>query len=142
MCDSVILCDKQCWSPASFGYIRWHLCVNLNILIHSCPPFQHLLSERLTSLGIMGPPRVPPLNPSETIVLSEHYRKSTITIKNGFGYIRRHLCVNLNILSMNYSNIYIYAWLLWMAYKVINNSLIHWRSITGTFNPCKAFELY
>ena len=26
------------------------------------------------SLGIMGAPRVPPLNPSETIVLSEHYR--------------------------------------------------------------------
>ena len=34
-----------------------------------CPPFQHLLSERLTSLGIMWEPRVPPLNPSETIVL-------------------------------------------------------------------------
>ena len=29
----------------------------------------HLLSERLTSLGIMGAPRVPPLNFSETIVL-------------------------------------------------------------------------
>ena len=41
---------------------------------HSCPPFQHLLSEGLTSLGIMGAPRVPPLNPPETIVLSEHYR--------------------------------------------------------------------
>ena len=39
-----------------------------------CPSFQHLLSERLASLGIMGAPRVPPLNPSETIVLSEHYR--------------------------------------------------------------------
>ena len=26
------------------------------------------------SLGIMGAPRVPPLNPSESIVLSEHYR--------------------------------------------------------------------
>ena len=36
--------------------------------------FQHLLSERLTSLGIMGEPPVPPLSPSETIVLSEHYR--------------------------------------------------------------------
>ena len=38
-------------------------------LTHSCPPFQHLLSERLTSLGIMEAPRVPPLNPAETIVL-------------------------------------------------------------------------
>ena len=26
------------------------------------------------SLGIMGAPRVPPLNPEESIVLSEHYR--------------------------------------------------------------------
>ena len=43
-------------------------------LTHACPPFQHLLSERLTSLGIRGEPRVPPLDPSETIVLSEHYR--------------------------------------------------------------------
>ena len=41
----------------------------LSLLTHSCPPFQHLLSERLKSLGLMGEPRVPPLNPSETIVL-------------------------------------------------------------------------
>ena len=27
------------------------------------PNLQHLLSERLTSLGIMGAPQVPPLNP-------------------------------------------------------------------------------
>ena len=33
-------------------------------------PFQHLLYERLTSLGKMGAPRVTPLNPSETVVLS------------------------------------------------------------------------
>ena len=39
------------------------------VLTHFCPPFQHLLSETLTSLGIMGEPRVPPLNPTETIVL-------------------------------------------------------------------------
>ena len=38
-------------------------------LTHFCPPFHHLLSEKLMSLGIMGAPRVPPLNPSETIVL-------------------------------------------------------------------------
>ena len=58
------------------------ICTNFNVseassaatLTHSCLPFQNLLSERLTSLGIMGAPRVPPLNPSETIVLSEHYR--------------------------------------------------------------------
>ena len=36
------------------------------IFAHRCvfaTKFQHLLSERLTSLGIMGAPRVPPLNP-------------------------------------------------------------------------------
>ena len=43
-------------------------------LTHFFPTFQHVLSERLTSLGIMGEPRVPPLNPPESIVLSEHYR--------------------------------------------------------------------
>ena len=31
-------------------------------------------TERLTSVGIMGEPRVPPFNFSETIVLSEYYR--------------------------------------------------------------------
>ena len=46
----------------------------LRFIMTDRPPFQHSLSERLTSLGIMGEPRVPPLNPSETIVLSEHYR--------------------------------------------------------------------
>ena len=29
----------------------------LSALTHSCPPFQHLLSERLTSLSIMGTPQ-------------------------------------------------------------------------------------
>ena len=43
-------------------------------LTHFIPPFQHLLSERLTSFGIMGEPWVPPLNPSETIVLSRFSR--------------------------------------------------------------------
>ena len=51
-----------------------HTATYISLLTHSCPPFQHLLSERLMSLGIMGAPRVPHLNPSETIVLSEHYR--------------------------------------------------------------------
>ena len=32
------------------------------------------------SLGIMGEPRVPPLNPSESIVLSEHYRKEPLRV--------------------------------------------------------------
>ena len=35
------------------------------------------------SLGIMGAPRVPPLDPSETIVLSEHYRLYRTVGKNG-----------------------------------------------------------
>ena len=44
-------------------------------LTHLCPPLRSTFAVRETrSLGIMGEPRVPPLNPSETIVLSEHYR--------------------------------------------------------------------
>ena len=44
-------------------------------LTHLCPPLRSTFAVRETaSLGIMGSPRVPPLNPSETIVLSEHYR--------------------------------------------------------------------
>ena len=38
-------------------------------LTHFCTPFQHLLFERLMSLGMMGAPRVPTLNLSEMIVL-------------------------------------------------------------------------
>ena len=65
--------------PVVDGYVLQHaiiksplggeFLVNQVINTHSCQPFQHLLSERLTSLSIMGVPRVPPLNPSETIVL-------------------------------------------------------------------------
>ena len=39
-------------------------------LTHLCPPLRSTFAVRETaSLGIMGAPRVPPLNPSETIVL-------------------------------------------------------------------------
>ena len=42
---------------------------------HLCPPLRSTFAVRETaSLGIMGEPRVPLLNPSETIVLWEHYR--------------------------------------------------------------------
>ena len=44
-------------------------------LTHLCRPVRSKFAVRETaSLGIMGAPRVPPLNPSESIVLSEHYR--------------------------------------------------------------------
>jgi len=52
-------------------FFRTNCCVCCYARTHFCQQFQHLLSERLTSLGIMGAPRVPPLNPSETIVLSK-----------------------------------------------------------------------
>ena len=50
-----------------------------NILIYGQMPRLHTVRSTFAvretaSLGIMGEPRVPPLNPSETIVLSEHYR--------------------------------------------------------------------
>ena len=39
---------------------KWVVDRNVSLLLtHSCPPFQHLLSERLTSLGIIGAPKVP-----------------------------------------------------------------------------------
>ena len=42
---------------------------------HLFPPLRSTFAVRETaSLGIMGAPRVPPLNPSESIVLSKHYR--------------------------------------------------------------------
>ena len=44
-------------------------------LTHLCRPVRSTFAVRETaSLGIMGAPRVPPLNPSESIVLWEHYR--------------------------------------------------------------------
>ena len=46
-------------------------------LTHLCRPVRSTFAVRETaSLGTMGEPRVPPLNPSETIVLTEHYRIS------------------------------------------------------------------
>ena len=45
------------------------------LLSYFCPPVRSTFAVRETAfLGIMGEPRVPLLNPSETIVLSEHYR--------------------------------------------------------------------
>ena len=42
---------------------------------HLCQPLRSTFAVRETaSLGIIGAPRVPPLNPSESIVLSKHYR--------------------------------------------------------------------
>ena len=49
--------------------------VDVTTLTHLCRPVRSKFAIRETaSLGIMGEPRVPPLNPSESIVLSEHYR--------------------------------------------------------------------
>ena len=58
----IICTDKAGWLTTAIKICTFDL-------THLCPPVQHLLSERLTSLGIMGASRVPPLNPSETIVL-------------------------------------------------------------------------
>ena len=44
-------------------------------LTHLCRLVRSTFAVRETaSLGIMGEPRVPPLNPSESIVLPKHYR--------------------------------------------------------------------
>ena len=48
-----------------------HIICILSDLTHLCLPVRSTFAVRETaSLGIMGPPRVPPLNPSELIVLS------------------------------------------------------------------------
>ena len=54
----------------------YYLCTNSplqsSILSHLCRPVRSTSAVRETaSLGIMGAPRVPPLNPSESIVLSD-----------------------------------------------------------------------
>ena len=50
----------------------FYVCIYVS---HLCRPVRSTFVVRETaSLGIMGEPRVPPLNPSESIVLSEHYR--------------------------------------------------------------------
>ena len=45
--------------------------IQVNPFVPTVPTFA---VRETASLGIMGAPRVPPLNPSELIVLSEHYR--------------------------------------------------------------------
>ena len=60
--------------------IRWVYRLFYNYImfihdIHCCSIRRKTFAVRETaSLGIMGAPRVPPLNPSESIVLWEHYR--------------------------------------------------------------------
>ena len=45
------------------------------MIVNNIRPVRSTFAVRETaSLGRMGAPRVPPLNPAETIVLSEHYR--------------------------------------------------------------------
>ena len=51
-------------------FIRIKL-VFLNPFVSTVPTFA---VRETATLGIMGTPRVPPFNPSESIVLSEHYR--------------------------------------------------------------------
>ena len=66
----MLLIDKNFHLLCSFTIIRgcgygvrpgWLDLTKALHLTHFYPPFQHLLSERLTALGIMGDPRVPPL---------------------------------------------------------------------------------
>ena len=59
--------DTQNYHNAMAKWGLWSL-VNCHL---SYPTFA---VRETASLGIMGAPRVPPLNPSESIVLSEHYR--------------------------------------------------------------------
>ena len=61
----------------------------LSSLTHLCPPLRSTFAVRETaSLGIMEAPRVPPLNPSETIVLSEHYRTANVERNGGHKWVK------------------------------------------------------
>ena len=70
------------YSPSDNNvYVQLYLelvCINqhsIGICINPFVPTVPTFAVRETaSLGIMGEPRVPPLNPSKTIVLWEHYR--------------------------------------------------------------------
>ena len=73
---SLVTANATCGEdvPEVWG-IGFHLPNLLFLLTHLCPPLRSTFAVRETaSLGIMGGPRVPLLNPPETIVLSEHYR--------------------------------------------------------------------
>ena len=69
-----ILCRKE--QTNSLFYIRCARAAKLlsDIFNPFMPTVPTFAVRETASLGIMGAPRVPPLNPSETIVLSEHYR--------------------------------------------------------------------
>ena len=55
--------------------LEYHCSMTPSSLTHLCPPLRSTFAvQEIASLGTMGEPWVPPLNPSETIVLSEHYR--------------------------------------------------------------------
>ena len=64
----------------------WNLCGSVppTRLTHLCRPVRSTFAVQETAfLGIMGAPRVPPLNPSETIVFWEHYRLWGVKCWNG-----------------------------------------------------------
>ena len=58
-------------SAIGSGNTAWDSHIIINPFVPTVPTFA---VRETASLGIMGAPRVPSLNPSETIVLSEHYR--------------------------------------------------------------------
>ena len=55
----------RCLDGTRLGTFSCLNCWCLLGLTHSCPPFQHLLFERLTSLGIMGGTRSSPIMPRD-----------------------------------------------------------------------------
>ena len=69
MPKDVSLKDSQCDYLPAWLNTRSSFCY-VSYLTHLCRPVRSTFAVRETaSLGIMGEPRVPPLNPSESIVL-------------------------------------------------------------------------
>ena len=62
-------------SCAAWARYLMRNCPEVQRLTHLCRPVRSTFAVRETaSLGIMGAPRVPPLNPSESIVLSVAFK--------------------------------------------------------------------
>ena len=88
---------KKKYRPASVGrHFRRYSILSLGIINPFFPTVPTCTVRETASLGIMGAPRVPPLNPSETIVLSEHYHYYTNLTRN----MNRGLMVDRNDKSL------------------------------------------
>ena len=71
--SNILQTQMNCYESSQSQKTEHIVLVTQTMLTHLCQPVRSTFAVRETaSLGIMGAPRVTPLNPSVTIVLSEH----------------------------------------------------------------------